>query len=98
MEVAVALTPVEIRHISFSRSLLGYSRSGVDRLLEDIVEVAAVQDDIGVVGAEGGLADLQGSLVVGAGAGQIAPGRLVLQPVDRYLVGQGPGPAEQTRP
>jgi hypothetical protein len=68
------------------------------KLLEDIVEVAAVQDDIGVVGAEGGLADLQGSLVVGAGAGQIAPGRLVLQPVDRYLVGQGPGPAEQTRP
>src|SRR4051812_43905613 len=45
------------------------------KLLEDIVEVAAVQDDIGVVGAEGGLADLQGSLVVGAGAGQIAPGR-----------------------
>jgi len=50
------------------------------KLLKDIVEVAAVQDDIGVVGAEGGLADLQGSLAVGAGAGQIAPGRLVLQP------------------
>jgi cell division initiation protein len=34
----MALTPVEIRHIALSRSLLGYSRSVVDRLLEDIVE------------------------------------------------------------
>ena len=34
----MALTPVEIRHITLSRAPLGYSRSGVDRLLEDIVE------------------------------------------------------------
>jgi cell division initiation protein len=34
----MALTPVEIRHIALSRAPLGYSRSAVDRLLEDIVE------------------------------------------------------------
>jgi len=34
----VALTPVEIRHITLSRSLFGYSRSVIDKLLEDIVE------------------------------------------------------------
>ena len=34
----MALTPVEIRHIKPSRSLLGYNRKGVDELLEDIVE------------------------------------------------------------
>jgi len=34
----MALTPVEIRHITLSRSLFGYSRSVVDKLLEDIVE------------------------------------------------------------
>jgi len=34
----VALTPVEIRHIKPSRSLLGYNRKVVDELLEDIVE------------------------------------------------------------
>jgi len=34
----MALTPVEIRHITLSRSLMGYSRSVVDKLLEDIVE------------------------------------------------------------
>jgi cell division initiation protein len=34
----VALTPVEIRHIKPSRSLLGYNRKIVDELLEDVVE------------------------------------------------------------
>src|SRR6266496_1845515 len=34
----MALTPVEIRHIRLSRSLFGYSRSVIDKLLEDIVE------------------------------------------------------------
>ena len=34
----MALTPVEIRHIKPSRSLLGYNRKGVDELLEDVVE------------------------------------------------------------
>jgi cell division initiation protein len=34
----MALTPVEIRHITLSRSLLGYSRSVVDKLLDDIVD------------------------------------------------------------
>jgi cell division initiation protein len=34
----MALTPVEIRHIVLSRAAFGYSRSVVDKLLEDIVE------------------------------------------------------------
>jgi cell division initiation protein len=34
----VALTPVEIRHIKPSRSVLGYNRRVVDELLEDVVE------------------------------------------------------------
>src|SRR5437867_12323361 len=34
----MALTPVEIRHITLSRSLFGYNRQVVDKLLEDIVE------------------------------------------------------------
>jgi cell division initiation protein len=34
----VALTPVEIRHIKPSRSLLGYNRKAVDELVEDVVE------------------------------------------------------------
>jgi cell division initiation protein len=34
----MALTPVEIRHIRFTRALLGgYKRSAVDRLIEEIV-------------------------------------------------------------
>jgi cell division initiation protein len=33
---AVSLTPVEIRHVTLPRRLLGYERSGVDRLLSDI--------------------------------------------------------------
>lgn len=33
----MALTPVEIRHITLGRSLLGYGRSHVDKLLDDIV-------------------------------------------------------------
>src|SRR5207248_9554664 len=35
---AMALTPVEIRHISLGRSLVGYSRTGVDKLLEDVID------------------------------------------------------------
>lgn len=34
----MALTPVEIRHIKPSRSVLGYNRRVVDELLEDVVE------------------------------------------------------------
>ena len=34
----MALTPVEIRHIKLSRSLFGYSRRVIDKLLEDIVD------------------------------------------------------------
>ncbi len=34
----MTLTPVEIRHIKLSRRFFGYQRSGVDRLLEEIVE------------------------------------------------------------
>ena len=34
----MALTPVEIRHISLGRSLIGYSRTGVDKLLEDVID------------------------------------------------------------
>jgi len=33
----MALTPVEIRHITLGRSLVGYSRPAVDKLLDDIV-------------------------------------------------------------
>ena len=32
----MALTPVEIRHITFGRSPLGYKRPAVDKLLTDI--------------------------------------------------------------
>jgi cell division initiation protein len=32
----MALTPVEIRHITFGRSLFGFKRSAVDKLLQDI--------------------------------------------------------------
>jgi len=34
----MALTPVEIRHISLGRSAFGYSRAAVDKLLDDIIE------------------------------------------------------------
>jgi cell division initiation protein len=34
----MALTPVEIRHITFGRSLFGYGRAHVDKLLDDIVD------------------------------------------------------------
>jgi cell division initiation protein len=33
----MALTPVEIRHITLGRSLFGYHRASVDKLLDDIV-------------------------------------------------------------
>jgi len=33
----MALTPVEIRHITLGRSLFGYGRTHVDKLLDDIV-------------------------------------------------------------
>ena len=33
----MALTPVEIRHITLGRALLGYGRAHVDKLLDDIV-------------------------------------------------------------
>ena len=33
----MALTPVEIRHITLGRSLLGYNRAAVDKLLDDVV-------------------------------------------------------------
>ncbi len=34
----MALTPVEIRHISLGRSILGYSRPAVDKLLDDVID------------------------------------------------------------
>jgi len=34
----MALTPVEIRHVSLGRGLLGYRRSATDRLLEEIAD------------------------------------------------------------
>jgi cell division initiation protein len=34
----MGLTPVEIRHIKLGRSLGGYSRPAVDKLLEDVIE------------------------------------------------------------
>jgi cell division initiation protein len=34
----MALTPVEIRHLQLGRGLLGYGRSGVDRMLEEIAD------------------------------------------------------------
>jgi cell division initiation protein len=34
----VSLTPVEVRHISFARRPLGYSRTAVDALLGEVVE------------------------------------------------------------
>ena len=34
----MALTPVEIRHVTIGRGLLGYRRAAADRLLEEIVE------------------------------------------------------------
>jgi cell division initiation protein len=34
----MALTPVEIRHLRFSRSVLGYRRNAVDTVLEEIVD------------------------------------------------------------
>jgi cell division initiation protein len=34
----MALTPVEIRHIGFGRSLLGYRRGAVDRMLAEIAD------------------------------------------------------------
>jgi hypothetical protein len=44
----------------------------ITKLLQSMAEVVAEGGHRGVVGAEGGLADLQGALVVGAGAVQIA--------------------------
>jgi hypothetical protein len=40
-------------------------------LLHDTVKVVTKDGDIGAVGAEGGLADLQGPLAFDAGAGQV---------------------------
>ena len=34
----MGLTPVEIRHVSLGRGLLGYGRAATDRLLEEIVQ------------------------------------------------------------
>src|SRR5215212_5797501 len=34
----MAITPVEIRHIKVTRSLFGYNRGLVDKLLEDIID------------------------------------------------------------
>jgi cell division initiation protein len=33
----MALTPVEIRHVTFGRSPFGYSRGAVDKLIDDVV-------------------------------------------------------------
>ena len=34
----MSLTPVELRHISLGRAFFGYSRTAVDKLLDDVVE------------------------------------------------------------
>src|SRR4051794_33101467 len=34
----MSLTPVEIRHITVGRSLFGYNRGAVDKLVEDVIE------------------------------------------------------------
>jgi cell division initiation protein len=34
----MSLTPVELRHISLGRALFGYSRTAVDKLVDDVVE------------------------------------------------------------
>jgi len=34
----MSLTPVELRHISLGRALFGYSRTAVDKLIDDVVE------------------------------------------------------------
>jgi cell division initiation protein len=34
----MSLTPVELRHISLGRALFGYSRTAVDKLLDDVVQ------------------------------------------------------------
>jgi cell division initiation protein len=56
----VSLTPVEIRHVKPGRRLLGYDRSTVDRLLDDVVasfeevwrERADLRDEIEELEAE----------------------------------------------
>jgi cell division initiation protein len=56
----VSLTPVEIRHVKPGRRLLGYDRSTVDRLLDDVVvsfeqvwrERADLRDEIEELAAE----------------------------------------------
>jgi hypothetical protein len=59
------------RHLSVSHELPIASALLTAKLLQDTVEVAAKDGDVGVVGAEGSLGDLQGALVVGAGTGQV---------------------------
>jgi len=34
----MALTPVEIRHISLARTFFGYSRPAVDKLIDDVID------------------------------------------------------------
>jgi cell division initiation protein len=34
----MSLTPVELRHITLGRSIFGYSRGVVDKLLDDVIE------------------------------------------------------------
>ena len=59
----------------------------ITKLLQDMVEVAAQDGDSGVVRAEGGLADLQGLLKLGAGAGEFA-----------YLAGMPPAVSDGAVP
>jgi hypothetical protein len=65
----VRLLNVLERHLSIAHELLMASALFTTKLLQDMVKVAPEGGHVGVVGAEGGLADLQGPLVLGAGAG-----------------------------
>src|SRR6478735_7762435 len=48
-----------------------YLRHGKPPSSEDTVQIETYLSGLRVVGAEGGLADLQGAFVLGAGAGQV---------------------------
>jgi hypothetical protein len=68
----VRLLNVLERHLSVSHELPIVFALLTTKLLQSMVEVVAEGGHRGVVGANGGLGDLQGPLVLGAGAGQIA--------------------------
>jgi hypothetical protein len=68
----VRLLNVLERHLSVSHTLLIARPLLTTNLLYNRVEVATDDGDMAVVGAESGLTDVQGPLIVGAGASQVA--------------------------